>query len=182
MRFRLLLLIKGIDKRSIINSIFANNKTINWQEFEKILNKKQIQFSKKLTNILINFIGYDEFNKGNAIDKLISMIPNYTIPDEERMKTILAGKLKGKYERLNNLKEIDKINDIGMNLKEIDIELSQDEIDYLALLMYKKSKNIERLSIKSIIEDLIHFSTESIKTLSESDVINIDEATIIEVA
>ena len=160
-----------------IKNLFLNkyeaSDNITVQDFEKILKRKPIQASKELARNIVMIIGYTTFSKqtlDNIVKCLVDLIPDYEIHNEKLMDKALSKKVANIQIKDRILDNVIYPEDIKERLKEIDLELTSEECDYLATIAYKKKQ--QGKAVIQYLHDLCN--TE--------EVININEEKIIEIA
>lgn len=193
-RLRLILMSAKITKDSIKN-IFANkyqaDDKITVQDFEKILKRKPIQAAKELARNVAITLGHKLFSKetaGNIVKRLISLIPDYSVSEKKAMDKALSKKVANLQKELSEMSMGNVVNgeDVRKRAKDVGLELTSEECDYLAVVAYKKTKDVKKLQGKAIVQylrGLCNLTKKPIKKQTdESEVINIDEEKIIEIA
>jgi hypothetical protein len=178
---RLVLICAGIAKENIRTTLFntfEDKEIISIHELERVLTRKPLTLPKTTANTIARYLiepqnqtmlEYNELREkefNEVINKLMMLIDDYKLcGNDAEVKESIARKLVGKYEVITKFKETSAVN-IKSALSKIGVELKKEEEDYLMVVMYKRSKEDNKVSVIDLLLELYQALPQSEKSQS----------------
>ena len=171
---RLNLILSNLEEGEIRKAMFNKSNEVSIKELAGILRSNPALLSSEKAHKLARYlieprtskeISYDEMltkNITNIIESLNSFIGKYTVDFNKNPEKLQESLLEKVNERLQSFAETlqESANDEGYityeSIKSIckNMGLSQDELDYITLTMYKESRDLKKLQHEVFVEHL----------------------------